>query len=410
MARTIHRLTSQKVDRQKTKAFLPDGGGLYFRCESENSKIWIFRFALHGRTRDMSLGSVRDVSLADARAKAMECRRLRADGVDPLATRNARRAAHRLSVAKQLTFEQATERYIAATRASWRNIKHADQWASTMQTYAYPKLAKLDVRDINTSLVMAVLEPIWFLKAETANRVRGRIETVIDSAKARGEFDGENPARWKGHLDKLLPRISRIKKTKNFAALPWPDLPQFMHDLQAREGVASAALEMLILTCTRTSEVLGARWDEIDFAKAVWTIPADRMKAGRDHTVPLSTAAVAVLNRMNEIRTGEFVFFGRSGGGQLSNMALLALLRRMGRTEITAHGFRSCFRDWAAEHCIADAVAEATLAHTVSDKVIRAYQRTKFIELRRGLMGRWSEFCSRPVESRDNVTMIRAAQ
>jgi integrase len=276
-----------------------------------------------------------------------------------------------------------------------------------LKTYAYPTVGALPVQSITTALVMKVLDPIWSTKSETASRVRGRIESVIDAAKARGEFQGENPARWKGHLDNLLPKPSKVRKVENHPALPYGDLPAFMEDLRAREGIAAAAMEFLILNASRTGEVLGARWTEVDRAKAIWTVPADRMKSGKEHQVPLTAAALAVLDRMEKVRTGEFIFFGQTSGRPLSNMALLVLLRRMKRRDITSHGFRSTFRDWAAERSFPDAVAEAALAHTVPDKVVAAYQRTTFFALRKDMMEKWATFVNSAPAAISNVISIR---
>jgi integrase len=257
---------------------------------------------------------------------------------------------------------------------------------------------------------MAVLDPIWSTKPETASRVRGRIESVIGAAKARGEFKGENPATWKGHLDKLLPKTSKVRKVENHAALPYADLPAFMMDLRTREGIAAAAMEFLILTAGRTGEVLGATWDEFDLRKSVWTIPGERMKNGKMHEVPLSPAAIVLLERMSKLTNGEYVFFGQSSGRSLSNMALLVLLRRMKRTEITSHGFRSTFRDWAAERGYQDPVAEAALAHSVPDAVVAAYKRTTFFEMRKKMMGDWATFATSDPFHMAEVINLRSGQ
>ena len=275
--------------------------------------------------------------------------------------------------------------------------------------YAYPTIGALSVQAIDTALVMAVLDPIWSTKPETASRVRGRIESVISAAKARGEFKGENPATWKGHLETLLPKTSKVRKVENHAALPYADLPAFMKDLRQREGIGAAAMEFLILTAARTGEVLGATWDELDLRKSVWTIPGERMKNGKEHQVPLSAPAVAVLERMSKLATGEFIFFGQSSKRSLSNMALLVLLRRMKRTDITSHGFRSTFRDWAAERGYQDAVAEAALAHSVPDAVVAAYRRTTFFEMRKKMMDDWATFATSDPARSAGVVQLRGA-
>jgi integrase len=404
-------LTAAKVKSLKTPGDYLDGRGLYLQIRSESSKSWLLKFSMLKRAREMGLGSAFDFSLADARETRDKYRKLIKVGVDPIEHRKAEEAARAVDKAKAVTFKQAATRYIAANRSGWKNIKHASQWEATLEAYAYPVIGALPVQAIDTALMMKVLEPIWSTKPETASRVRGRVESVIGAAKARGEYQGENPATWKGHLDKLLPKTSKVRKVENHAALPYTDLPAFMMQLRAREGIAAAALEFLILTAARTGEVLGATWDELDLRKSVWTITGERMKNGREHQVPLSAPAIAVLGRMSKITNGgNYVFFGQASGRSLSNMALLVLLRRMKRDDITSHGFRSTFRDWAAERGYQDAVAEAALAHTVPDAVVAAYRRTTFFELRKQMMDEWATFAtSDPSRSADVVAFAPLA-
>ena len=404
-------LTAAKVKSLKTPGDYLDGRGLYLQIRSESSKSWLLKFSMLKRAREMGLGSAFDFSLADARETRDKYRKLIKVGVDPIEHRKAEEAARAVDKAKAVTFKQAATRYIAANRSGWKNIKHASQWEATLEAYAYPVIGALPVQAIDTALMMKVLEPIWSTKPETASRVRGRVESVIGAAKARGEYQGENPATWKGHLDNLLPKTSKVRKFENHAALPYTDLPAFMMQLRAREGIAAAALEFLILTAARTGEVLGATWDELDLRKSVWTITGERMKNGREHQVPLSAPAIAVLGRMSKITNGgNYVFFGQASGRSLSNMALLVLLRRMKRDDITSHGFRSTFRDWAAERGYQDAVAEAALAHTVPDAVVAAYRRTTFFELRKQMMDEWATFAtSDPSRSADVVAFAPLA-
>ena len=407
----IDLLSAAKVKNLKIPGDYLDGRGLYLQVRSESSKSWLLKYSMEKRAREMGLGPAADIPLATAREIRNRNRALLKQGIDPLEHKQAEKAGKALERAKAITFKDACARYIAANRSGWKNIKHAAQWEATLKAYVYPVIGALPVQAIDTALVMAVLDPIWSTKPETASRVRGRIESVIGAAKARGEFKGENPATWKGHLDKLLPKTSKVSKVKNHAALPYADLPAFMMDLCTREGIAAAAMEFLILTAARTGEVLGATWDEFDLRKSVWTIPGERMKNGKEHQVPLSPSAVVVLERMSKITNGEHVFFGQSSGRSLSNMALLVLLRRMKRTDITSHGFRSSFRDWAAERGYQDPVAEAALAHTVPDAVVAAYRRTKFFELRKQMMDDWAAFAtSDPAKTGDNVVELRAAQ
>jgi integrase len=328
-------------------------------------------------------------------APEAQCRRLVAAGIDPIKARNDERQAALIEAAKAITFEQCGQAFIAGHEAGWQHGKHRQQWRNTLKTYAYPVFGALPVGAVDTSLVMKVLEPIWAAKPETAGRVRGRIERVLDWAKVRGYRDGENPARLRGHLDNLLPKKSKLHKVKHHAALPYKDIGTFMATLREETSISAQALTLLILTATRTSETLEATWDEIKLDERVWIIPAKRMKADREHRVPLATRTVAILKQMAEIRTGDFFFAGTKQGRPLSNMTLAMLLRRMGYGHITAHGFRSSFRDWAAERTsFPREVAEMALAHKIPDAVEAAYRRGDLFEKRRRLMDAWSEFCA----------------
>lgn len=403
-------LTAAKVKALKEPGDYLDGRGLYLQVRSESSKSWLLKYSINKRAREMGLGPAADISLLKAREIRDEYRSLLKQGTDPLEHRQAQRAQKAIDQAKGVTFKVAATRFINSNRSGWKNIKHAAQWESTLKTYAYPKLGALPVQAVDTALVMAVLDPIWSTKSETASRVRGRIESVIDAAKARGEFIGENPARWKGHLENLLPKRSKVRKVQNHPALPYADLPAFMVELRAREGVAAAALEFQILTASRPGNALGAKWSELDLRASVWTIAGEHMKNGKDHKVPLSAAAIQVLERMAEIQNDEFVFYSPTSGRALSDAATGAVLDRMGRHDIVPHGFRSTFRDWAAERGYPDAVAEAALAHSVPDAVVAAYQRTNFFELRKKMMEDWAIFAtSSPAQSASVIPMERAS-
>lgn len=397
MARAVQRLSAVKVRNAKAGMWC-DGGGLYLQCtpgtDGSLRKSWLFRFATKGRERQMGLGTLDTVSLAEAREKAAECRRLRAAGIDPIEHRNAAQMQAALDAAKAMTFDECRDAYIKAHAAGWRSAKHRQQWENTLKTYCTPVFGKVSVRDIDVGLVMKALEPIWSTKPETASRLRGRIEATLDWAKVRGLRSGENPARWRGHLDHLLPATEKVHKVEHHAALPYAEVAAFMVELRARDGVAAQALEFAILTAARTKEVLGARWDEIDIENQLWTIPASRMKAGREHRVPLSNAAMAVVERMRSLRENEYLFPGDRRAA-LSSMALLMTLRRMKRQELTAHGFRSTFRTWAAERTnYPREVVETALAHVVGDKVEAAYQRGDLFEKRQRLMDAWAGFCN----------------
>jgi integrase len=408
MARRSAVLTARRVQALKAPGLYADGGGLYLQVVPTGAKTWIFRFQLAGRRRDMGLGSASVYSLAEAREKASAARRLVAERIDPIDHRARRAAAATLEKAKALTFKTCAEGYLGAHRAGWRNPKHRAQWESTLDSYVYPVLGELAVQVIDVGLVMRAIEPIWSQKPETASRVRGRVEAILDWAAARGYRDGENPARWRGHLDKLLPKKTKVRRPAHHAALPYVEIGSFMTELRQRDAIAARGLEFAILTAARTGEVIGVRWPEINCAERVWIIPGERMKAGRDHRVPLSKPALAIVDAMAGIRHGDFVFAGGQAGQSLSNMAFLMLLRRMKRSELTAHGFRSTFRDWAAERTNFPAeVAEMALAHTVDDKVEAAYRRGDLFEKRRQIMEAWAEFCAAPLTNDHTIVPIR---
>jgi integrase len=411
------KLTAVKVAalaRGKKPGFYGDGGGLYLQVSRYNgSASWVFRYRIGGRLRDHGLGSLDTWSLAEARERAKKCRQLRGEGRDPIEERRAERENAKLEAAKAMTFQACAERYIASHKAGWRNPKHAAQWPSTLETYVFPVFGDLAVQTVDVSLVMRAVEPIWTEKPETASRVRGRIESVLDWAKARGYRQGENPARWRGHLDHLLPPRNKVRRVEHHAALPYPEISAFMVELHGQEGFAAGALEFAILTAARTGEVIRAKWEEIDSVERVWTVPAKRVKSGREHRVPLSGAALAILERMYAIRSSEYIFPGLRTGKPLSDMSLLMLLRRMGRGELTTHGFRSTFRTWAAERsAFPREIAEMALGHIIGDAVERAYQRGDLFDKRRRLADAWARFCEAPapLEADRRVMGISARQ
>jgi integrase len=397
MARQIGKLAAVTLGKAIKPGMHADGGGLYLQVTESGAKSWLFRFMLHGRAREMGLGPLHTVTLADAREKAREQRKLLLDGIDPIEHRKSKRAGVRLAAATAMTFKQCAERYIDAHKASWKNPKHAAQWPATLSAYVYPVFGSLPVQAVDVGLVTKALEPIWHSKPETASRVRGRIETVLDWATVREYREGDNPARWRGHLDKLLPLRAKVRKVVHHPALPYDHMGEFVAALRQQEGIAARALEFLILTAARTGEVIGAQWSEFDLAEKLWTVPADRMKASKEHRVPLSPAAVAIIEQMKSSRVdgADFVFPGGKHGRPLSNMAMLKLLKRMGRSDLTAHGFRSTFRDWSAERTnYPREVAEMALAHTVGDKVEAAYRRGDLFAKRRRMMDEWAKHCS----------------
>src|SRR5580658_348643 len=386
-----------------------DGDGLYLLVRSPESRFWVFRWVRAGRMREAGLGRAGSergaVSLAEARGKAAELMRLVKAGIDPLAQRDAEKAAANAAKEerdlKQKTFKAAAELYMAAHEAGWRNPKHRQQWANTLETYAYPRFGEIPVDDIETEHVLAALQPIWTARPETASRVRGRIEAVLDYARTRDWRTGENPARWRGHLDNLLPKTSKVRRVEHHAALPWAEIGVFMAELRRQDGIGARALEFAILTAARTGEAIGATWDAIDIDQKIWTIPAERMKAGKEHRVPLSAVTTEILHAMAKlsarVEPSAPVFPGGRPGKPLSNMALLATLRRMERGDLTTHGFRSTFRDWAAEHTeYAREVVEQALAHALESKVEASYRRGDLFEKRRLLMTDWAVFCAVP--------------
>ena len=391
--RALNKLTVKSIDKLTRPGAYADGGGLYVQIRSTGTKSWVFRYMLNLRRREMGLGSLRAISLAQAREKAAACRRALATGLDPIDERDAQRVQRAAEAARTLTFAQCAERFIAAHEVGWRNEKHAAQWRSTLETYCGPVFGAILIEQVDTVLVLKALEPIWSAKPETATRVRSRIERVLDWARVRGHRSGENPARWRGHLDKLLPTLGKKKRVKHHPALPFRDLAAFIGKLRQQDGLAPRALELLILTASRTNEVISARWPEFDLQHAIWTIPAERMKAHREHRVPLSAPAVKLLRSLPRIRGNPHVFPGAANKA-LSNMALLEVLRRMERSDITVHGFRSTFRDWTAECTnFSREVCEMALAHVVSDEVEAAYRRGDLFDKRRQLMTDWSRYC-----------------
>ena len=391
--KTQRRLTARGVDSLKEPGRYGDGGrsGLWLRVTEGGNKSWIFRFMRHGRAREMGLGPYPEVTLADARELALEARRLLRRGIDPIDDRK-RRKAENLVAAGEIAFAEAARRYVADHRDEWRNAKHAAQWSTTLENYANPVLGSLDVRSITPAAVVDVLRPLWGEKQETASRLRGRIERVLDWCAANSYRSGENPARWKANLDHLLPKRSKVRSVRHHPALPWGELPTFMKRLRAVRGMGARALEFAILTAARSGEVRGATWEEIDLDAAVWTIPAERMKGDREHRVPLSDTALALLGALPRLEGSPWVFFAPRGG-MLSDMTLSALCRRM-EVEAVPHGFRSTFCDWAAETTnYPREVAEQALAHVNPNKVEAAYRRSDLFESRRAMIQDWAGFC-----------------
>lgn len=396
MPRAYKRLTDRKIANTKTATRLADGDGLYLIVKNPSSKHWVFEYQINGKRRYMGMGSARDVSLAEARGHVAELRKLKAKGKDPLNLKQEEEAAQALEDAKAITFKEAATRYMDTNRPHW-TANHALQWQTTLDRYAYPEFGAVAVGAVDDALVLKVLEPIWASANVTATRLRGRIETVLDWAKAMKLRTGENPARWRGHLDKILPAPKKVHRVKSFASMPWEDVPAFMMDLRSQTDVVPAsALEFLILTATRKNELVDARWDEIDLSKGTWTVPAERMKKRIEHRIPLSGAAIDVLTRMQEKRINEFVFPATiRGTKRISEAVMGRLMEAMGRGDVVPHGFRSSFRTWAGDETnFAREILEKALAHIVGDETERAYDRGDLFEKRRKLMDAWAAFAT----------------
>lgn len=410
MARKTNRLTAVEVTKLVQPGYYCDGGGLYLQVSKSGSKSWIMRYTMAGKPVEMGLGSCLTFTLAEARKRATAQRKLLTDGINPLETKRSDQLARRMAEASIITFDNAATAYIDSNSPAWRNDKHGDQWRNTIATYASPVIGKLPVSKIDTAHVLRILTPIWLEKTETAVRLRGRIEKILDWAKAQGYRSGDNPAAWRGHLDAgLLPAPSKVAETGHHAALPWSEIGAFMASLRAMQGSGARAMEIIILTATRTSEVLNAKWAEIDLDAKLWTIPKERMKSFKEHRVPLSDAVVALLKTIKgEDEVIGYIFPGKKKDTALSNMTCLATLKRMGRSDITVHGFRSTFRDWVSETTAYPRdVAEMALAHTIEDKSEAAYRRGDLIEKRRAMMADWAVHCGTVLVAAD-VVPIRA--
>jgi integrase len=402
----MQKLTFVKVQKAKGPAVLHDGEGLYLKVSRTGAKSWIFRFQINGRRRDMGLGRYPDVSLADARRLVAEHRARRQSGVDPLVAREADRQARRLAEARGKTFRETAEEFVARKEAEWVNAAHRQQWRQTLADYVYPVIGHFSVAAIDVSLVLKVLEPLWAERTHLASRIRGRIEMILDAATVRGYRTGPNPAMWKGNLAHILPNWGKVHRAEHHPALPFNEMPEMFAELDQQGGIAARALQFLILTAARLGEVVGATWGEIDLPNKVWVVPAARMKMNREHRVPLSDAAMHVLQRVQpwSLMAGETLnpaaplFPGIRPAIPLSDSALRAVLIRMGRKKgLTLHGFRSTFATWAAEATMYQyEIREMALAHNVGSAVERAYQRSDLFDRRRRLMSDWGRFCTLP--------------
>jgi integrase len=406
MARTLNRLSAFKVEKAKEPGMYADGGGLYLRIAEGGSKQWIYRYVTNNRPRDMGIGPVHVLTLAEAREKAREASKLRLEGIDPIAAKHTQRAAAAVAAASAMTFRQCAEGFIRDNEASWSNAKHRFEWERSLAKYVFPVLGNLPVAAIDTPLVLKVVKPLWQRVPETASRVRGRIENVLGWATVHHYRSGDNPARWNGLLEHALPAV---QKGDHHAALPYAEVPAFVAKLRQETGVPARCLELIILTGVRLDEAREATWDEVDLDNRVWTIPAARMKKGnKDHRVPLSAAAIAVLKDMHAVRISDYVFPGAYDGKAIGKNMPLRLLNNITGNGATVHGFRSSFRDWAAERTsFSREVAEMALAHAIPNAVEAAYRRGDLFEKRRRLMDAWADYCSRPAAT-GKVLPIRA--
>lgn len=393
MAKKIHRLTALQVKQNTNPGWYADGQGLYLQVSQSGSKSWVYRYQKAGKERRHGLGPYPSVSLENARRGAEFCRQLRAEGNDPIDYKRQLELNRQLENAKGITFKECALAYIDSHKAGWKNRKHESQWRNTLETYAFPIMGNLSVQHIDVGLVLKVLEPIWFEKTETASRVRQRIENILDWAKVRNHRTGENPALWRGHLEKLLPKRTKVQKVKHFAAMPYNELPDYFRSLRKIDTLAAKTLAFTILTATRSNEAREAKWEEIDLKAKAWIIPDERMKAGRPHRVPLTQECIEILNEVKRLKVNELVFPGLRKGKPISDAALLKHLKQT-HCELTIHGFRSSFRDWCAEMTnYPGALAEAALAHTLKDKTEAAYQRGDMLDRRRNLMDAWANYC-----------------
>ena len=394
MAKLIKRLTTIKINKVTKPGWYPDGEGLYLQVSPTGSKSWVYRYKKAGKQHRHGLGRYSDDNtLEDARTAAGTCRKLRRDGIDPIRYKRQQDADKQLEEAKSITFKECATQYIESHKSGWKNSKHESQWTNTLETYAYPFIGDISVQKIDVGLVMQVIEPIWHKKTETASRVRQRIEKVLDWAKVRQYRTGDNPAQWRGHIENLLPKRSKVQKVQHFKAMPYGEVPDYFKILRKVKSITAKALAFTILTATRNNEVREAKWNEIDTKSGIWTIPDERMKAGKAHRVPLTHECLNILEEAKKFKVDDYVFPGLRKNRPLSNQALLKLLKTE-HPALTVHGFRSSFRDWCAEMtAYPREVAEAALAHTLSNSTEAAYQRGDLFVKRSKLMDAWSDYC-----------------
>ena len=411
MAKLVKQLSDIKIKKLSKPGAYPDGDGLYLQIRSSGAKDWFYRYQLGDKGKKKGLGPYPTISLEKAREDAHECRILRKNGIDPIEHQKAKESQKALAESKSITFKDCALAYIEAHKRGWKNKKHLSQWENTLSTYTYPVIGKIAVQDVDIDLIMKILEPIWFEKTETASRVRQRIENVLDWATVRKYRQGDNPALWRGRLDKLLPQRNKVQKPKHFAAMDYRELPLYFKSIRQKDTLTSKALAFTILTVTRTSEARGATRKEIDDKAKSWIIPENRMKTEREHRIPLSVEALKILQEMEPFKrhTDDLIFPGLAQAKPISDASLLKLVKQTHPT-LTVHGFRSSFRDWCAEQTnYPREVAEAALAHVIKDKTEAAYQRGDMFEKRRKLMDSWADYCLNDKNMADVVPINKAA-
>ena len=404
-------LTAKKVERIKAPGRYHDGHGLYLQVRNGNNKSWLLRYERAGvGERWYGIGPTHTVTLKQARERARAAKLLLLDGVDPIEFRKEQRAKRAAEKAATIMFKEAARRYFDQHESKWRSAKHRWQWLASLESYAYPVLADMAVADIDTAAVLRAIEPHWLTKTETMNRVRGRIESVLNWCKVRGYRQGDNPAAWKGHLGELLPARAQVAKVEHHPAMPYAELPGFITKLRKREGTAARALEFLILSCARSGEVLGARWPEIHWDERMWVVPEHRMKSGREHRVALSQRAIELLRELPREGGNDRIFIGSRPGTGIGAQSMMQVIRRMGRADISAHGFRANFKSWSTECTrFPNEMIEMALSHAVGDKTERAYQRADMLKKRHALAEAWAPFCARPAPAGATVVPLHEA-
>ncbi len=413
MAKTINKLSAKKVEHLKERGWYADGNGLYLQVSITGSKSWAYRYHSKGKQQWHGLGAYSKLnSLRKARQAAAECKQLRKDGFDPIEHKKKLALDKELDEAKSLTFKECADQYIDSHKNGWKNAKHASQWVNTLNAYAHPTIGQLPVQSIDIDLILKILEPIWYTKTETASRVRQRIENILDWAIVRNYRQGDNPALWRGRLDKILPKRNKVQKPKHFAAMDYRELPEYFRSIRAKDTIAAKTLAFTILTAARNGEARAITYEELNQDEAIWIIPDDRMKADREHRVPLTGEALAIIDEMATLKrkTDDYVFVGLKAGRPISEAAILKLVKDTHPT-LTVHGFRSTFRDWCAEQTnYPREVAEAALAHSIRDKTEAAYQRGDIFEKRRKLMDSWADYCLNRKETGKVIPIHQAAQ